>query len=349
MEVQEGDVGTSRRKHVVEETGDVDSLRVRLEWGVWRQAELFFVKCGGRRSIRKHGAAGLEQRRSLYAAWLRHGQRLDKEEYDRRRWGGSMVLTLRWRTSDWPGSFSIWRVADGGAFQPGRRRGAGVATTEDAKEEELCALGFESEESLELEKSLRRVKVGEGNGGARAQTERAAQLRSMRARNCELVPRIHELVASLKSIDSKLREIEEAYARKEAAFCTEVPRPRLRFECSMLQTPVYDAVGRVSWLDVSCTDEDDLQAFWSRAWLTTDFVEGDAALFVPVERPKEWQSPSDLFGSRASGCEDGNGAKHSPSSLSSAGEICIRLSSAFWVKSGWNSHATLNFDRISKK
>jgi hypothetical protein len=69
---------------------------------------------------------------------------------------------------------------------------------------------------------------------------------------------------------------------------------RVRFECCMLQTAVEDADGVVKWRDLTCEDDDDFDALWSRGWRTCDFDKGDEALLVPSMKPEVWSGPEDL-------------------------------------------------------
>ena len=78
----------------------------------------------------------------------------------------------------------------------------------------------------------------------------------------------------------------------EDDFLRVMKMPRLRFECCMLQVPVEDTSGALSWRDMACDDVDDLEALRSRAWLPVDFVLGDKVLKLPVlqgcELPVRW-------------------------------------------------------------
>ena len=46
---------------------------------------------------------------------------------------------------------------------------------------------------------------------------------------------------------------------------------KLRFECSMLQTPYDDEEGKLSYRDVTCDEDRDFASLWTREWLLTDF------------------------------------------------------------------------------
>jgi hypothetical protein len=60
----------------------------------------------------------------------------------------------------------------------------------------------------------------------------------------------------------------------------------LRFECSMLQTPVEDASGSVRWRDVVCGDEDDFAPLWAMRHTVEGSVRQESVL-LPSEKPVE--------------------------------------------------------------
>ena len=69
----------------------------------------------------------------------------------------------------------------------------------------------------------------------------------------------------------------------------------LRFECSMLQSPVEDMSGGVRWPDVACGDEDDFDSLWGKRHTLEGCVDGDYVLLLPVVRPRSWGTPSQMF------------------------------------------------------
>eukprot|EP00959_Pyramimonas_sp_CCMP1952_P469193 9494513-Pyramimonas_sp.AAC.1 len=83
--------------------------------------------------------------------------------------------------------------------------------------------------------------------------------------------------------------------------------PRVRFECSMLQTPVVVEGGATRWRAVRCCDEpgggdaDDFRALWQResrvaAGFAANVVLDDDVVVLPVERPVGWREPADMAG-----------------------------------------------------
>ena len=83
--------------------------------------------------------------------------------------------------------------------------------------------------------------------------------------------------------------------------------PRVRFECSMLQTPVVGEGGATRWRAVRCCDEpdggdaDDFQALWQResrvaAGFAANVVRDDDVVVLPAERPAGWMEPAHMAG-----------------------------------------------------
>jgi hypothetical protein len=91
-----------------------------------------------------------------------------------------------------------------------------------------------------------------------------------------------EMESELSTVNAELAKKDADDEEIEDAFMVFLKMPRLRFECCMLQVPVEDADGALSWRDMSCDDVDDLSALRSRAWEAEDFVAGDGVLHVPV-------------------------------------------------------------------
>ena len=108
--------------------------------------------------------------------------------------------------------------------------------------------------------------------------------------------------------EGRFRE-ERALARR---FRDVASFPSLKFECSMLQTPVVQKDGRVAWREVRCSgtdsagpsagvvgDPDDFEMLWNPEWrVGRDVAEDDAVLLLPAERPEEWAEPADLARAR---------------------------------------------------
>ena len=94
-------------------------------------------------------------------------------------------------------------------------------------------------------------------------------------------------------------EVEEELVVVEREFCAVVPRPRVRFECSMVQAPVENSEGTVSWRDVTCEDADDFDALCSGRWLVTDFVEEGEGVSALLEAGKLGDARGYVRGSEA--------------------------------------------------
>jgi hypothetical protein len=111
--------------------------------------------------------------------------------------------------------------------------------------------------------------------------------------------------------DPALADVE---AKIGAEFCEFDKLPRVRFECSMLQTAVEGADGVVTWRDVQCGvregskwqggDPDDFEALWSQEWCVGDFVEDDEVCLVPTSQPDDWTQPLKMSESWNSGGRD---------------------------------------------
>ena len=107
-----------------------------------------------------------------------------------------------------------------------------------------------------------------------------------------------ETASSPEDFEAKLVVVEEK-------FCAVVPRPRARFECSMVQTAVESAEGVVSWRDVTCGDVDDFDALCSRRWMVTDFAEEEDLAYFPYSRPESWKTPADMCAAMRLGADGG--------------------------------------------
>ena len=141
---------------------------------------------------------------------------------------------------------------------------------------------------------MRRFILGRAGSSARGglrihEEERLGALGVVRAHDGSLGVMLGGMLARARGASVPVSAVECAQLEEEFRATVLPPMTRtLRFECSMLQSPVEDMSGGVRWRDVACGDEDDFEALWGKRHTLDGCVDGDYVLLLPVASPRSW-------------------------------------------------------------
>ena len=289
------EVVVDRREQRCERDYDVGLLVDRLSSEKAQQARLFLeVEQAGQRF-----QISQAEKRALFDGWVRRVQRLDQEQVGRRLRADVAAALVAEREPDGEHVRLAWTLLELKRRACKLRRNfvleekelllekrrlkselemLRMRRDELIREVEADFVSMQEEVDIDMEVVLRELAAVTGSLEREQRSTRTAlesrkkQLESRRKKILkdkrerlavvvvDVDKRRKEVDLELAATERKLKEYEVVDEEIEEEFFKVAPRPRLQFECSMLQTAVEDAAGVVSWRDVRCDEEDDLTA-----------------------------------------------------------------------------------------